>query len=275
MKVTFLGSAAAEGWPALFCVCEACREARRRGGPNLRRRTCYLINADTLVDFGPDIAWQCTEFGIDLADIAHLLVTHSHSDHWNSNEIHWRQPGFSHVRGPLAMYANRNVYAVLRHERGFTPEQIGIDATVLTPGDRFQAGPLAGLALEATHCGPDEQALNYILRDDRSGLLITNDSGWWGEATWELAAGAQVDLAIIECTYALGHPTQRDGHLGAEAALDFRDAMIARGVLKPEARVILNHFTHNAGVVSLHEEFCAWAAGRGVEVGFDGLVVEI
>ena len=74
MKVTFLGSAAAEGWPALFCVCEACREARRRGGPNLRRRTCYLINADTLVDFGPDIAWQCTEFGIDLADIRVLSL---------------------------------------------------------------------------------------------------------------------------------------------------------------------------------------------------------
>ena len=38
MKLQFLGSAAAEGWPAMFCECPACKEAARRGGRDLRLR---------------------------------------------------------------------------------------------------------------------------------------------------------------------------------------------------------------------------------------------
>jgi len=34
MKVKILGTAAAEGWPALFCRCPACQRARKLGGKN-------------------------------------------------------------------------------------------------------------------------------------------------------------------------------------------------------------------------------------------------
>ena len=49
MKITFLGTAAAEGIPALFCNCQCCTEARRRGGKNLRTRSQSLINDDLLI----------------------------------------------------------------------------------------------------------------------------------------------------------------------------------------------------------------------------------
>ena len=32
MKIHYLGTAAAEGWPALFCDCENCRRARIEKG---------------------------------------------------------------------------------------------------------------------------------------------------------------------------------------------------------------------------------------------------
>ena len=38
MKLVFLGTAAAEAIPALWCGCNICREARRRGGKDIRRR---------------------------------------------------------------------------------------------------------------------------------------------------------------------------------------------------------------------------------------------
>ncbi len=38
MELMYLGSAAAEGWPALFCECDACKEAARRGGRDIRMR---------------------------------------------------------------------------------------------------------------------------------------------------------------------------------------------------------------------------------------------
>ena len=36
MKLQYLGTAAAEGMPAVFCQCPICREAARPGGKDLR-----------------------------------------------------------------------------------------------------------------------------------------------------------------------------------------------------------------------------------------------
>lgn len=38
MKIQYLGTAASEGWPALFCSCEACEKARKLGGRNILKR---------------------------------------------------------------------------------------------------------------------------------------------------------------------------------------------------------------------------------------------
>ncbi|MFA5205011.1 MAG: hypothetical protein WC708_11475 [Lentisphaeria bacterium] len=54
MQIKILGSAAAEGIPALWCECETCGQAREKGGKDIRQRASYLIDDDTMVDFGPD-----------------------------------------------------------------------------------------------------------------------------------------------------------------------------------------------------------------------------
>ena len=51
MRLRVLGSAAAEGWPAMFCSCPGCQKARANGGKDLRRRTAYLLDEDTLIDY--------------------------------------------------------------------------------------------------------------------------------------------------------------------------------------------------------------------------------
>src|SRR5574344_379282 len=107
MKITVLGSAAAEAIPALWCECETCATARERGGRDVRRRTSYCIDDDTLVDFGPDAFWQTTAFNIDLRKIDRIVFTHRHSDHLNPLELTWRRNGFSIVRKPLDIFACR------------------------------------------------------------------------------------------------------------------------------------------------------------------------
>ena len=56
MRITFLGTAASEGFPNAFCHCENCEGARALGGPSLRKRSSALINSDLLIDIGPDCA---------------------------------------------------------------------------------------------------------------------------------------------------------------------------------------------------------------------------
>ena len=54
MKLQYFGTAAAEGWPALFCGCDACRRAREAGGRNIRTRSQALIDDKLLIDFPAD-----------------------------------------------------------------------------------------------------------------------------------------------------------------------------------------------------------------------------
>ena len=94
MKLTFLGTAAAEAMPAHFCVCETCKTARKNGGKDIRKRCCYLLNDDTLIDYGPDIWDQSIMYNFDLADIKRifsLLKSEEHLRHmynWLMEQIY-------------------------------------------------------------------------------------------------------------------------------------------------------------------------------------------
>ena len=44
MKITYLGTGAAEGVPALFCNCDTCRTVRALGGREIRSRTQILVD---------------------------------------------------------------------------------------------------------------------------------------------------------------------------------------------------------------------------------------
>ncbi|MDD4098077.1 MAG: hypothetical protein PHC30_04850, partial [Lentisphaeria bacterium] len=87
MRLTLLGTAAAEAVPALWCECDVCATARRRGGKDVRRRCCYLLDDDTMIDFGPDAFWQTTQAQIDLTVLKRLIFTHPHIDHLNPTEL--------------------------------------------------------------------------------------------------------------------------------------------------------------------------------------------
>jgi phosphoribosyl 1,2-cyclic phosphate phosphodiesterase len=102
MKVTFLGTAAAEGYPALWCRCERCVVARERGGENLRLRSSVLINDDLLIDPGPDLVGSTIRLGVDVADVQAILITHLHDDHLDPTGFLWRGAGFALPPLPVA-----------------------------------------------------------------------------------------------------------------------------------------------------------------------------
>ena len=54
MRFQYLGTAAAEGWPGVFCRCAVCEEARALGGRHIRTRSQAMINDDLLLDFPGD-----------------------------------------------------------------------------------------------------------------------------------------------------------------------------------------------------------------------------
>ena len=109
--VRVLGSAAAEGFPALFCTCPICAKARENGGKDIRRRTTYIVGQSVMVDFGPDAYHSMIAFGLDYAPLHHLLISHSHQDHWFPEELYYRRKGFSVVAegSTLTIHGNEQV----------------------------------------------------------------------------------------------------------------------------------------------------------------------
>ncbi len=94
MELQYLGTAAAEGWPALFCDCRICRHARETGGKELRTRTQSLVDGKILIDFPPDTYAHALGYSLQLGKIKHLLVTHSHMDHFFPVELIHRHEHF-------------------------------------------------------------------------------------------------------------------------------------------------------------------------------------
>lgn len=82
MKITFLGTGAAEGIPCFGCECPRCQAARENNDRNARRRACFLIQNDTqviLVDTPPDISRQLDSSRIH--ELSAILLSHEHYDH--------------------------------------------------------------------------------------------------------------------------------------------------------------------------------------------------
>ena len=274
MNVKFLGTAAAEAVPALWCECPVCAYARQHGGKDVRRRCSYLIDSDTLIDFGPDAAWQAHEFGIDLTAIRRIVFTHAHVDHLNPVELRWRRPGFSQVSRPLDIYGNARCLERIKVEIDGALEAHRLVLHELQPGVAVSAGDLSVLPVRAAHSAPPELALNFVISRGGRSLLIASDTGPWPEASWQLLAGVRLEAAIIESTGALAQPHVTYGlHLGAQDTVAFRDRLRELGAVTAATRVYTSHFSHNGA--PLHHDMEAFFGPHGITVAYDGLAIDV
>lgn len=278
MRLQFLGSAASESIPALWCECENCRKAARLGGRNLRRRTAYLVGDHTLIDFGPDANWQAKEFRLDPSKVERLLVTHSHVDHFSPVELLWRSRNFSAVNRPLRLFCNEAVLRELENRvrscgMGSGAADVRVEPVPLRPGAPVTDGALEILPIRASH-GEGECALNFLLSEAGRNILIANDTGWWPPESWELVRGRKLDAAVIEMSMGIRLPYafERGKHLGAQAAIAFRDRLAELGAVDSSTRVAMTHISHHVGAT--HEELEEYFRPCGIEVGYDGLILE-
>ncbi len=279
MRIQILGSAAAERFPGLWCECEHCRKARRNGGKDIRRATAYWLDGDTLIDFGPDIHWQVTDFNIDLCAIRRVIFTHSHSDHLSPIEFLWRKNGgFSRVTHTVDLFGPASAFAaILKHAAEHASflsleDDLNLRPHPLSHGQEVQDGDLSILPLDADHA-PGKQPFIYLLSRGGRSVLIGNDSGWFLPRTWDALSGRSIDLAILDCTYGILNPDHRHGHMGAGAVVETANRLREMGCLKPGSRCVANHFSHNGG--GGQREFEAFFTPHGIETGYDGLTIEV
>lgn len=284
MELLYMGTAAAEAVPALFCECKHCEFARRHGGREIRGRAGSLLDGVLKLDFGPDSFKQMLDNDIDYTHMRALLVTHAHEDHFAVSDVAYRRRGFGQIRdgeAPLTVYGNERVGALLEpficeriaYRRVKAFESMEIEGYTVTP-------------LEAVHCvsdAPDarfgvvfngreykrsEEAFIYLIEKDGESLLYAHDTGGVTPADMEFLAGHRLDLVSMDCTNGV-LDADYVGHMGINDNLRMRERILKSGVADDKTVFVANHFSHNG--LAAHEELERRLPG--FIVAFDGLRV--
>ena len=284
MQLQYLGTGAAEGWPGLFCNCDQCETARLLGRRNIRTRSQAVLYADAvgsgdindilLIDLPPDSYMHVVQHGLRLDRIAHLLVTHSHYDHFAPHELNYRsgifakpKPGF-----PLHIYGNDKVKARYEESIEFDQKQwpLDIEYHLVENFEPFQAGSFTVTALPALH-DRSERCLIYMIEREGKRILYGNDSGIFPNETFEYIAGKPFDLISLDCTNGIN--AEGSNHMGMPDAQTVKRRLDSANCLKPSTRIVLHHFSHNGG--PYHDAMVELAAEHSFEVSYDGGIWDI
>lgn len=271
MKIHFLGTGAAEGIPNPHCTCDVCEQTRIERGKNIRSRTSVIIDDELKVDDPPDTFYHTIRDRLDLTGLRDLLITHTHCDHFTPQDMENHLEGFAHgVKRPLHIYGHDLV--VQGYRRALSENQHRLACHRVIPFKKIETQTATVTPLLADH-DPEETCLLYFIEKNGKHILYGNDTGYFPDETWNWLQGKRLDAAILDCTGGFTGQKRSRNHMCIETVCEVTRIFQNEQMMNEGARIIATHFTHNAGM--LHEDFVEALKPHGIEVAFDGMIIEI
>lgn len=275
MKLKWLGTAAAEGVPSLFCRCETCKKARERGGREIRTRSQAIVNDCLLIDFPSDTYSHCRDNGIDLSRINNCIFTHTHGDHMFPWEFYNLKRGHSTLPEDYEgfhIFGSEDVT-----DRMADPMKSAngrLQYHMVEPFVSFEVCGVKVTALKAKHGTPHPYF--YMLEEGSTAFLYANDTELFPEETWDYLKTLNVRFSLVslDCTGGAAEHIERYSHMYLGENKKCRDMLIELGLADANTIFVLNHFSHNALSVN-YKEFCEIVNPLGFEVAYDGMEIEI
>lgn len=246
MRITFLGTGSADGWPNPFCECSSCGTEREAG--RVRRPSSALIDDVILIDCGPTTTHAASSAGLSLRSVQHVLITHGHPDHLDPAFLLSRQ--WTDVTTPLAVWGPRGAIDLCRDWIG--PDAV-VQLNVLAPGDHAGLpgpdGDFSVLALPAAHASGNgdvlaEEALLYdVTAPDGQRLLYATDTGPLPDTTLGMI-DRPVDVVVLDETFGdhYGHET---GHLDLATFPQVLVSLRRAAVTTSSTQIVATHLSHH------------------------------
>jgi phosphoribosyl 1,2-cyclic phosphate phosphodiesterase len=276
MKFKYLGTAAAEGFPAVFCDCEYCKEARKRKGKNIRTRSQAIINEDLLIDLPADTYMHALNGDLEMFKVKYLLLTHEHGDHFYPQELnvrgHWFAPN---LKQKLIIIGSKVVYEKYLKFTDTMSQGVRdlIEFRVVNAFDKFTLGDYEIVALPARH--GSMTGFIYDIQTKNKRILYGHDTGYFLDSVlnWIKDNGVKYDFVSFDCTNVDLLIEDCGSHMGLENISRLKKVMESFGAINKSTILYVNHFSHNAN--PLHEELCEKAENRGLKVSYDGLELDL
>ncbi|MFA6977233.1 MBL fold metallo-hydrolase [Mesotoga sp.] len=278
MRVVFLGTAAYEGHPNVFCDCENCRKVMEAGSRNFRLTSAVHVDSDLLIDFGPNIMAGAHEAGVTLFNVKTLLITHSHSDHLYLPNFGYRMNRYnaSYDRLPtLTILANSTVLSMISSSLYFDP-----DKTVLIEAEPYKEVVVNGCSIfpvPAVHKVKEgEQPYLFLLKKGGKSFFYATDTGPIDESSLKLLReflDDPVDIVALDSTLGFMKEITFPYHHTAEQVITTMHKMREIGIIDGSSLLVAHHFSHypNPPQRDLEEFY-----GRfGISVASDGLLLDI
>lgn len=284
MRITFLGTSAANAFPEPFCSCANCISARAEGGESLRKRSSALINDDLLIDLGPDIMSASQQHGIDLTRVRFCIQTHPHADHLDLSHLLSRSPGFGVVGAPrLHFYASSETLAKARQTfrrdlsnldlfSSKAQEELNLQIHTIKPHEPFEIGRYRIIGYPANHA-PGSGALIFSITSTEGTILYAADTAELWEETWQSFQVQQMNFDLIVFDHTYGPEEPGSDHLSARQIVEHIQRMKAEGLLSDQARVLATHIAHEGNPA--HSELSRFAADHSYRIAYDGLAISM
>ena len=267
MKFTFLGTAAAEGFPAVFCNCKFCKETRALGGKNIRTRSQSIVGDDLLIDLPADTNHHFLMNGIEGQKIKYLFVTHPHQDHFYPEELNMRYGCYAHdMMAPvLQLFCSKETADRL----GDTPQNVSV--TVL---EAFQTVVLPEYTVTALPARHIPGAFIYVIQGEKT-ILYGHDTGYFYEEVFDFLEqkGFRFDMVTLDCTNVDIPIPDTGGHMGFPNIQRVLRRLTELGAISDRTVKYVNHYSHNAN--PLQHILDARAAEYGCLAAYDGCRVEL
>jgi len=276
MKIKLLGTAAFEGIPALFCSCETCRESRKLGGKNIRKRSSALVDDKIAFDFTNDTLSHIINFNLDFSKLEYLFVTHSHSDHFNYADLEAKMKWFVNPGNPvLNVYGNEKCIELLAsHLKTFENYDDYMRLKVTKHFEEVHVDDYKITPIPARHITyfPEEATSIYVIEHEGKKVLYGLDSGWYYDNTWNYLENTYWDCLILDCTNGF-LKFEPGNHMGFEDNLMVVKRLREKGAIDNNTKIISTHFSHNGKVI--YDRDCDLFKDKGIIMSYDGMEILI
>ncbi len=275
MKIKYLGTAAAEGVPGLFCECEICKKSRELGGRNIRTRSQAIIDDRLLIDFPADTYMHFLKYNLPMAKIKSCIITHSHTDHLYPVEIEVRRNGFAHINNvePLTLYSAKSGYDMLADVvKKYSISEKDIKLAEIKPFEEFETEGYSIMPIKAEHDEKSTPVVYAIERDGKS-IFYANDTSELCEESMNALRRRKkpFDVISLDCTEAF-RDTTYIGHLNLKRCINVKKQFLNDSIADNNTVFVLNHFSHNGNAV--YDDFSHIAGENGFLVSYDGMELE-